>query len=141
MDTLWPRLKAYMQIGPDNAMNKFYLPPRAALANKMLIVILVLSTLALLVGSPQGTDSVAVILGILAFRGLLIVGATLKYPATYSILMGSGLLAVAAALNKMNPVAVLCEVIGLALAFYVRTHIYVRTPSPENADAGQTDQA
>ena len=109
-------------------MKKFVLPPRANLANMILLFLLATSALMSLymaISTPVFGISFVISL-------LLVAGVSLKRPVAYIVIMLASFIGVALALKNANLAGATIDAACVALAFYIRSNLYfLREPLDE----------
>jgi hypothetical protein len=108
-------------------MKKFALPPRASLANNILILLLSISALmSLLMALSNPIFSIGFII---AFA--LTVGVFIKHPAAYATIMIVSFIGIALALKNTNIIDAIIDALCVGLALYIRSNLYVLKEQPD----------
>lgn len=119
-------------------MDKYTLPPRARLANYILLVLLALNAaLSAYLLLDQHRSFAFVALGLYA---LFLIGVARRLPASYYLVAGFGVLSLNIGLQQSSGVAFALGILQMMVALYVRSRIYVRRAEPLQEDGQEPPQ-
>lgn len=102
-------------------MNKYFLPPRADLANKVLMALHIFSVV-LLAFAEGGLNGEWIIKTLLVL--FLLAGLIMRHPVAYGVIMVICFIGIGVSLKSYEIGAFITSTFQLMLALYIRKHLY-----------------